>query len=112
MKWSVGAKIASASALALLLIAINGIVSYRNATGFIASSAQAARSMEVLRKLESVLSNFKDAETGQRGFVITGADRYLEPFRSGISGVEQELKDLRNLATVPTISAVSTPSKS
>ncbi|MGZ5084176.1 MAG: CHASE3 domain-containing protein, partial [Usitatibacter sp.] len=30
--------------------------------------------------LEKVLSDAKDAETGQRGYLLTGNPRYLEPY--------------------------------
>ena len=34
----------------------------------------------VLERLAALLSVLKDAETGQRGFVITGDEAYLEPY--------------------------------
>jgi methyl-accepting chemotaxis protein len=37
----------------------------------------------VLTEIQGIVSSLKDAETGQRGFLITGEDRYLDPFRSG-----------------------------
>ncbi len=36
---------------------------------------------------ERLLSSLKDVETGQRGFIITGKDEYLEPYRSGLAAV-------------------------
>jgi methyl-accepting chemotaxis protein len=44
-----------------------------------------------------VLSDVKDAETGQRGFLLTGDEHYLEPYQSGITAVFQKLTDLRDL---------------
>ena len=32
------------------------------------------------QQLEALLSSVKDAETGQRGFLLTGEERYLEPY--------------------------------
>ena len=40
---------------------------------------------------ERLLSSLKDVETGQRGFIITGKDEYLEPYRSGLAAVPADL---------------------
>jgi signal transduction histidine kinase len=37
--------------------------------------------------LERFMSLLKDLETGQRGFVITGRDEYLEPYRAAVMGL-------------------------
>ena len=47
--------------------------------------------------LERLLSNLKDLETGERGYVLTGKDEYLEPYRSGTAGVDEELRRLDTL---------------
>ena len=36
---------------------------------------------------ERLLSSLKDVETGQRGFVITGKEQYLEPYHWGSDAV-------------------------
>jgi signal transduction histidine kinase len=58
---------------------------------FVASeqtNAQAMRrSMEVERELVGMLSILTDAETGQRGYLLTGDAVYLEPYRSAVGRV-------------------------
>jgi methyl-accepting chemotaxis protein len=51
----------------------------------------------VIERIGGVLSQLKDAETGQRGFVITADASFLEPYQSGAGTVVQFLKDLRAL---------------
>ena len=46
---------------------------------------------ESLRHVEAILSAMKDAETGQRGFVITGDEAYLEPYERAIRLIPQEM---------------------
>ncbi len=46
---------------------------------------------------ERLLSSLKDVETGQRGFIITGKDEYLEPYRSGLATVGPNLATLMGL---------------
>ena len=52
----------------------------------------------MLERLEVVLSLLKDAETGQRGFVLTGEERYLEPYDVAVDRVRQETDSLMALA--------------
>jgi diguanylate cyclase (GGDEF)-like protein len=57
-----------------------------------------ASSQELLREhwLEEVLTLLRDAETGQRGFVITGSDAFLEPYDKAqrlLPAAAQQLKE-------------------
>ena len=45
---------------------------------------------------ESTFSALKDAETGQRGFQITGDESYLEPFQRSVAEVPRQLDELAN----------------
>jgi len=48
-----------------------------------------------LRYIETILSTMRDAETGQRGFVITGDEEYLEPYARALREIARELADPR-----------------
>src|SRR6476646_7043102 len=50
-----------------------------------------------LEQLESVL---KDAETGQRGFIITGDESYLRPFKQATERLPADLEKLRKHPSV------------
>ncbi len=97
MKWSVGTKIGAGYALALAILLILGVVSYRNTTGLIEAAQMKAHTYEVLENLAKVLFALTDAETGQRGYVLVGEDRYLEPYHTGKSDVNQTIQNLRKL---------------
>ncbi|MGZ8928589.1 MAG: CHASE3 domain-containing protein, partial [Methylobacter sp.] len=97
MNWSVGKKIGAGYALALLILIILGVVSYRNTSEFIEAAKLRSHTYQILENLERGLSYMKDAETGQRGYILVGEDRYLEPFQAGSSGVNQSLLNLRRL---------------
>lgn len=90
-------KIAAGFGLASVLLAGIGLVSYQSMTSLIESSNQAASTQKVLGELEDVVSQMKDAETGQRGYLLTGKERYLESYRTAIKAVEQDIKELRKL---------------
>src|ERR1035441_5134192 len=97
MKWKIGTKIGGGFALALAALLIIGVVSYRSTTALIENSAWVDHTYLVLDNLEQLLSTMKDAETGQRGFVITGEERYLEPYNSALGQSDQILKAIREL---------------
>jgi signal transduction histidine kinase/CheY-like chemotaxis protein len=48
-----------------------------------------------LRYIETILSTMRDAETGQRGFVITGDEDYLQPYTRALREIAPELADPR-----------------
>jgi len=95
--WTFGRKIALGFAIAFVPVLIMGFVAYRSVDTLAQTSYLATHSHVVLEKLTAVLSQMQDAETGQRGFIITGEDAYLTPYQSGSASVMQTVKDLRDL---------------
>lgn len=84
--------------LAVLLIFVgSSIVSYINTRTLESTANQMAQTHEVLLALEDILSLIKDAETGQRGYVITGENRYLEPYSAAIVRLDSRLDELDQL---------------
>jgi CHASE3 domain sensor protein len=93
--WTFGRKIAAGFALAFLLLAGIGMVAYRSIRLMVNTSHTVAHTHEVLERIASVLSMLKDAETGQRGYIITGQDSYLDPYNSAAEGLAKATKELR-----------------
>ncbi|WP_266171134.1 CHASE3 domain-containing protein [Dyella subtropica] len=102
MKLTVGVKIGAGYALALLVLAAFGILSYRNATGYVEAIGRRVSDYQLIDSLQGVMSAMQDTETGQRGYLIVGEDRYLEPYRSGIAAVDKYLSKLRSLTEANT----------
>lgn len=50
----------------------------------------------VIDRLRQTLSSMKDAETGQRGYLLTDDERYLEPYNRALPEVHAELDALAN----------------
>jgi PAS domain S-box-containing protein len=79
---------------ALALIVAAALAVAISLTGFLSSHAAQDRDMEALLYIETLVSTLKDAETGQRGFVLTGDEAYLQPYaraREAVSGIIQQL---------------------
>jgi methyl-accepting chemotaxis protein len=99
MKWSIGNKIASGFGLGLVVLLVVGAVSYDSTTKLSSSAEWVQHTHEVLTGLDQLLSGIKDAETGERGYVITGESRYLEPYNTARDIVDQKLNSVRGLTS-------------
>src|SRR6266852_8360806 len=95
--WTFGRKIAAGFALAFLMLAGIGVVAYRSIGALTSTSRLVTHTHQVLEHIAEVLSLLKDAETGQRGYVITGDEAFLEPYQAGTSNVHTVVKELRDL---------------
>jgi CheY-like chemotaxis protein/CHASE3 domain sensor protein len=83
--------------LAVMAVLVIALLSYQSLEATAESSKSLARSIEVLAQLNAVLSTLKDAETGQRGYLLTGEESYLEPFTTAKSALPGEFKTLRGV---------------
>jgi len=63
----------------LMLVAV-GLISYLTLDSLLASNRAVTHSGEVMQNLEKLLSVMKDAETGQRGYLLSGRSKFLEPY--------------------------------
>ena len=81
--------------VAALLIAVNeaGFQTSRTAMAEI-DKAETARAT-----INKLLQQMLDAETGQRGYLLTGDVRYLEPYNAALADVNQNLDELRSLTS-------------
>ncbi|MGB6529489.1 MAG: CHASE3 domain-containing protein [Candidatus Nitrosopolaris sp.] len=77
--------------IALLLV---GYLSYVNITKFIQENAFADRTNLIIQKVERLASTVSNAETGQRGFIITGKPSYLDPYYTAVRDIRSQLQDL------------------
>ena len=57
-----------------------------------------ARTQEVKSELAALLSDLTDAETGERGFILTGKEIFLEPYKGSRERVFGHFKLLRELS--------------
>jgi PAS domain S-box-containing protein len=50
--------------------------------------------------LHELMSSYKDAETGQRGYLLTGEEKYLDPYNRAVTVIPGELADLNDRAAI------------
>lgn len=97
--WTFGRKLAfgfSLAALALFLIAISG---YQTTEHLIENDRWVAHTTSVREGLARLLSTLTDAETGQRGFVITGKDEFLAPYERALGDIESNYAEVKSLTS-------------
>ena len=58
---------------------------------------------EVMRLADAFLSALRDAETGQRGYSLTGDEAFLEPYLAVRDGIKGQLEELRQLSRISTV---------
>jgi methyl-accepting chemotaxis protein len=97
MKMSIGTRILVGYGVALLVTGAVGVVVYRGMSEVVATADWVTHSHKVKEAITEVRSALKDAETGQRGFLLTGEERYLEPYNAGVEAVDGDIQDLREL---------------
>ena len=73
-------------------------VSYRMSTQHIASVEATLATDEFIRRLDQLQSTLEDAETGQRGYLLTGQQRYLNPFLDAEAELPLRLAQMEVLA--------------
>jgi PAS domain S-box-containing protein len=87
------------AAFVLTLVASvgSGLFSYHNLTASDEATQWQRHTYLVILELNTLLSTVQDAETAQRGFVITGKSTYLTPYENSMVAIEAHLQALRNL---------------
>src|SRR5690349_1835598 len=66
--------------LSLLLLIVSSVASYFSIVNLLKSGVEVEKTNSTISDLEEVISTLKDAETGQRGYLLSGDTRYLEPY--------------------------------
>ncbi|MGI4751299.1 MAG: response regulator [Janthinobacterium lividum] len=83
--------------LSLLLVVISSLASYISIHNLLSNAQNVAQNTKVIAKLESIISTMKDAETGQRGFLLSGEEIFLQPYNGGDQKVFTAIKEVQQL---------------
>ena len=94
---SLGRKIAVGFLVVFLVLVLIGAYSFRSLNELTASTQLQDQSTQTLKELEGILAKILDAETGERGFLISGADHYLESYRQSRDQLREALLTVRRL---------------
>jgi PAS domain S-box-containing protein len=99
MKWSIEKKTAVWLTVIALIFTAAAALSYRSSRGFIDASQWVSHTHEVLAELEATLSAVADAQTATRGYIITGEEVFLDPYRTAAPAVHAHIERLKSLTS-------------
>lgn len=83
--------------LGVLFFLGNAAIAYVNIANVQEAETEVRSTHSVITTLDDVLNAALDAETGQRGFMLTGREAYLEPYTSGLAMIDEKLDELARL---------------
>ncbi len=78
----------------LLLLLVSSAASFISIRNLIDSSSMVRETNKNIKDLDHVFSLVKDAETGQRGFLLSGDARFLEPYSRAKTRIDDAITDL------------------
>ncbi|CAN5206290.1 response regulator [soil metagenome] len=84
-------------AIVLAFFFVSGAIAYRNVEVLRTNNQKILHSHTVLIALDELLSTAQDAETGQRGYLLTGNDKYLEPYAAAVAAVGSRIDNVASL---------------
>ncbi|HTE50541.1 MAG TPA: CHASE3 domain-containing protein [Kofleriaceae bacterium] len=99
--WTFGRKMGSGFAMAGLALVVIGALAYRSASNLIEDEIWVNQTHHVRHAVARLQAQLVDAETGERGYIITGQPEFLEPYRTGVAAAEKVFGELRSLLTSP-----------
>ncbi len=85
-----------ASLVVPLLLILVGVDLIREFDSSRSVRSEVYQSYETHLQIERVFSLLRDAETGQRGYVITGDERFLEPYANAVSKLDSQMGRLED----------------
>ena len=87
----------SGFALLLAVLIVNAAITKRQLDQQVATGLWVVHSHQVQLRLTETLGLLTDAETGQRGFLYTGDERYLAPYSLAVERIQPQIDDLARL---------------
>ena len=70
--WRIGRRLAAGFAVAIAAMGVVGVITYSSAGSLAGNQLLVTHTYQVLGEVQNVLTGLQDAETGQRGYLITG----------------------------------------
>ncbi len=84
-------------AAVLAFLTTSAVITYFKIQDLQEMTGRVSHTHEVISTLEDVFSLMKDAETGQRGYLLTGDEKYLEPYTTALARIADRVSDIERL---------------
>ena len=89
---SMDKRTAFALAAVIVFFVISGFIAFLNIRTIKEDNQKVVHSQETITAIDGLLSSAQDAETGQRGFLLTGNEKYLEPYRAALATIASRVQ--------------------
>ena len=96
-RFKIGTRIGAGFAVGLAILAVLGAIAHRTTNDLIRNAEQEREAYQLLGYLSELEAELANAETGQRGYLITGEERYLDPYESALVEIDDAYEALRLL---------------
>ena len=80
-----------------ILMAARALFAYRTLDQQKQRGNQVVHTHEVLDQIETLSNHLTDAETGQRGYLLTGQTIYLRPYSMALQHIDRDVAHLQQL---------------
>lgn len=97
MKFSIEKQTLAGFGLASVVMVVINALSYWSLIQHRQTAYWVAHTHEVDQKIKTTLAELTEAETGQRGYLLTGEDNYLKLYNDGIASINQHIGELQTL---------------
>lgn len=92
-------KVIAGFGTALAILIVVSVLSYRNMVRNDQDRQWVTHTHRVLEQVDAVLTDLLNAETGERGFILTGETSFLGPYNEAIARVDKDVTELRQLTS-------------
>ena len=82
--------------IASAMVMVIGLVSFQSSESRRVTARELNVSREIRNTTDTLLSQLTDAETAQRGYILTGKDTYLEPYNRAIAAIPGVIAQLQS----------------
>lgn len=86
-------------AAAVLFFTVSGLVAYFNFQAMREGNLRVVQTHVAIVALNDLFSQLQDAETGQRGFLLTNNEAYLDPYSAALQAIPAQLDKIGQLTS-------------
>ena len=98
-QWNHQSLVALPLAAVICVLIVCGTVTFQSIQRIRVNSDLVAQTRDNLRVIDRLESSIKDAESSQRGYIITGSKEYLEPFHNAADSINHFMQELEQRTT-------------
>lgn len=84
---------------AIVVVTLNAWFAFRAVQVLVQGEGWVQHTWQVILQVEKAMSSAKDAETGHRGYLITGDEAYLQPYHAALAELPVELDTFGSLTS-------------